>query len=229
MHRLRRFRDRLRDDVAYVLPMCVFLALTQIGVVWPRLYPATYVAKTLIVASLLILLWPRFTRPRWDYWWLGALLGVVGVVQWIAMQNWIWRHAMFSFLARPQDPFNPLTAFSSAWQTWGFIAIRLAGATLLVPVMEELFWRDFAWRQIIAPNDFKLAGVGEWDWRPFLIVPLIFAAVHLNWLFTAIVWAFMIGGLLAVTRSLGACIVMHFVTNLLLGLYVLWKKDWAFW
>ena len=39
----------------------------------------------------------------------------------------------------------------------------------------------------------------------------------------------MIGALLVYTRSLGACIVMHATTNLLLFVYVIWTRDWSFW
>jgi hypothetical protein len=111
---------------------------------------------------------------------------------------------------------------------WSFIIIRWLGASLVVPVMEELFWRDYLWRTILAPNDFKLAAVGEWDWKPFVFVSLLFATVHVQWA-TAIVWGFMIAALLAYTRSLGACIIAHGVTNLLLGGYVLFTKNWYFW
>jgi CAAX prenyl protease-like protein len=112
---------------------------------------------------------------------------------------------------------------------YAFVAIRLIGAVLVVPVMEELFWRDFLWRQILAPNDFKLAHVGEWSWAPFLGVSVAFAVVHGNWWLTSIVWGLMIAGLLVYTKSLGACIIAHAVTNLLLGAYVLRTRDWAFW
>jgi membrane protease YdiL (CAAX protease family) len=59
-------------------------------------------------------------------------------------------------------------------------------------------------------------------------VTLAFAAVHIQWM-TAIVWGSMIALLLVRTRSLGACIIAHAVTNLLLGVYVLYTHDWAFW
>jgi len=61
------------------------------------------------------------------------------------------------------------------------------------------------------------------------IVPAGFAFVHGNWWLTSVVWALMIGGLLVYTKSLGACIIAHAVTNLLLALYVLRTHDWAFW
>ena len=78
-------------------------------------------------------------------------------------------------------------------------------------------------------NNFKLAAVGEWAWAPFLIVSIAFAAVHGNWWLTAIAWALMIAALLGCTKSLGACIIAHATTNLLLAVYVLYSRDWAFW
>jgi membrane protease YdiL (CAAX protease family) len=61
-----------------------------------------------------------------------------------------------------------------------------------------------------------------------VLVPLFFATVHVQWL-TAIVWGIMISLLLLKTKSLGACIIMHGVTNFLLGAYVLYTREWFFW
>ena len=218
----------LKNDLAYILPMGVFLLFTWAGGNWPALYPASYIAKTVLTAVLLVWLWPKYTRIRWNGWYLGAALGVAGVVQWVVMQQWLERHFAI-FRPDPDRVFDPTRHFASSAARWAFIGVRLAGASLLVPVMEELFWRDFAWRTIASPNDFKLAKVGEWDRGAFMLVPLIFASVHGNWGLTAIVWALMIGGLLLWTRSLGACIVMHATTNLLLGIYVLKYHAWGLW
>jgi CAAX prenyl protease-like protein len=219
----------IRDDLAYLLPMATFLVFTQLSSWWPKYYPALYTAKTVVVAGMLVVLWRHYTKIRWNYWWLGLIFGVIGIFQWVPMQLWLQQH--FEFF-RPSDPdkvFNPLRDIASPQLRWAFIGVRLAGAVLVVPVMEELFWRDFLWRQVIAPNDFKLAEVGEWDWKAFLAVSALFAVVHGNWWLTSIVWAMLAGLLLVMTRSLGACIVMHATTNLLLGAYVLRWQDWAFW
>jgi uncharacterized protein len=218
---------RVSDFWAYVIPMFLFLGLTQVGASFQSVYPYTYVAKTLVVAIALVLLWPKFTPIRWNHWWLGVIVGVVGIFQWVPMQLWLQR---FEFFAPSPGAFDPTAYFEGRpGLMWSFIAVRLAGATLLVPVMEELFWRDWLWRSIIAPNDFKLAEVGEWDWKAFLGVSGAFALVHGNWWLTAIVWGLMVAALLAYTKSLGACIIAHAVTNLLLGLYVLYTKEWFFW
>lgn len=221
-----RLRDR--DDFAYILPMGLFMGFTWVGGTWPSLYPISYVMKVVLVALALVLMWRHYTKISWRYWQLGFVVGVIGIFQWIGMQLWLQNHV--EFFAPPKDPFNPMQTFGeSGAMLYGFLAFRLIGAVLVVPVMEELFWRDYLWRQILAPNDFKLAEVGERSWASLLIVSGVFAFVHGNWWLTSIVWALMIGGLLIYTKSIGACIIAHAVTNLLLAVYVLWYRDWAFW
>lgn len=217
------------DDLAYLAPMGVFMLFTLAGTRLPALYPALYAAKTVVVAGLLVYFWRQYTPIRWNYWWLGVILGVVGIFQWVPMQLFLQQNFKLFKPPAADELFDPTAKFASPALMWAFIGVRLVGATLVVPVMEELFWRDYLWRRIIAPNDFKLAGVGEWDWKAFVATSLLFAIVHGNWWLTSIVWGFMVAGLLAFTRSLGACIIMHGVTNLLLGLYVLKYRDWAFW
>jgi len=227
-------------DSAYLSPMLVFLALTGVGTTWPSLYAVSYVVKTILAGALLIAMRRHYARIRWDYCWLGAILGVVGIVQWVGMEKLIlhWYpllvpervlHWFPSFPEMGGKPFVPSEAIPSKLAFIGFIAFRWAGPTLVVPFMEEFFWRDFLWRTIAAPADFRIAKIGEWDRGiPLLVVSIAFCMVHPQWL-TALVWGLMIGGLLLYTRSLGACIVMHAVTNFLLGAYVLWTGDWMFW
>lgn len=219
----------LRDDLAYGLPMAAFLAFTWVGGNWKSLYPLTYVAKVIVTTILLAIGWRYYTKISWRYWWLGLIVGVIGIFQWVGMQLWLQDN--IAFFKPPDDVFNPFApgTFSSPATAWAFVAVRIIGAVLVVPVMEELFWRDFLWRQIVAPNDFKLARIGEFEWPAFLGVAVVFAFVHGNWWLTSIVWALMIGALLVYTKSLGACIIAHATTNLLLAVYVLKWKDWAFW
>jgi CAAX prenyl protease-like protein len=216
------------DDIAYITPMAIFLLLTGAGGNWPSLFALSYVLKTALTAIALWLLWDHFTKISWKFAWLGVLVGVLGVVQWVGMETFLVDHWP-NYPRMHHDLFKPFDYFATPTQAWLFIAVRWAGASLLVPVMEELFWRDFLWRTILAPNDFKLAAVGEWSLSTFLIVAVAFGAgVHIEWM-TAIVWGLMIGLLLVWTKSLGACIIAHGVTNFLLGAYVLHTGQWQFW
>jgi CAAX prenyl protease-like protein len=217
-----------RDHAAYLAPMAAFLLLIWVGTLSDALYPIAYVARTAIAAGLLVYFWKHYTKIRWDYWWLGILVGVIGIFQWVPMQLWL-QHHFSIFVAKPESVYQPASHFSNPIMLWSFIGVRIVGAVLVVPVMEELFWRDFLWREIIAPNDFKLAHVGEWDPAAFFIVAGAFSTVHANWWLTAVVWGLLIGALLVYTKSLGACIIAHATTNLLLAGYVLWTQDWSFW
>ena len=218
----------LTDDIAYMLPMGIFLFFTWVGSFGADWYVWSYVVKTILTTIALLMCRSQFTPISWKWWWLGAIVGVVGIFQWVGMEHFLLAHWP-NYPRMSHETFNPHDYFHTAWGFWSFTAVRWAGASLVVPFMEEYFWRDFLWRTIIAPNDFKLAGVGEWDWKAFLVVALIFGAgVHVEWM-TAIVWGLMIGLLLTSTKSLGACIICHGVTNFLLGAYVLHTGEWGFW
>lgn len=216
---------RISDEAAYILPFATFLLFVAVGNYVPSFYAAAYVARTVVVGGILVTLWPRYTTVRWNSWWLGILVGIIGVGQWVGMQIWLQNH--FSYFKPGADAFDPTKALSASW-LWAFLVVRVAGATLVVPFMEELFWRDYLWRLTISPN-FRNARVGEWSLKALLIVSIAFSTVHGNWWLTAVVWALLIGGLLVYTKSLGACIVAHAVTNLLLAVYVLQTRDWSFW
>ena len=220
-------RPRLSADTAYFLPMAVFLGFVWVGGHWKFLYPAAYVTRAIVVAVLLWSLRSYYTKIKWNAWWLGLLVGILGIFQWVIMQLWLQSH--FDFFKPARDGFDPQATFPNPGLFWSFVTVRMMGAVLVVPFMEELFWRDYLWRYIIAPNDFKLAEVGERDWKALLLVSGAFAFVHGNWGLTAVVWALMVGILLWKTKSLGACIIAHGTTNLLLAMYVLKTHDWSFW
>jgi membrane protease YdiL (CAAX protease family) len=233
--------------------MAIFLALTWAGGHWKSFYTASYVLKTILAAAALIYFRKHYTRIRWNAATLALIVGILGIVQWVGMELLLRRYwpgypKLFGKPENPDDPadpswpFNPfaqkpdgsLVHFASVYTMWAFVMIRWAGAALVVPFMEELFWRDYLWRTIIAPNDFKLARVGEWSAAAAVVVSLAFATVHIQWM-TAVVWGAMIAALLAYTKSLGACIIAHGVTNFLLGAYVLYahyawhSNQWFFW
>lgn len=107
------------------------------------------------------------------------------------------------------------------------IASRLAGAALVVPFMEELFWRSFLIRYIIS-HDFTKVPIGRFTWPSFLITAVLFGLEH-NLFLAGIVAGILYNLLLYHSRSLSACILAHGVTNLALGVYVLQTGKLYFW
>jgi CAAX prenyl protease-like protein len=151
---------------------------------------------------------------------LAALVAGIGVfIMWINMD--------FSFATMGTlRGFDPTLVKHEAGR-WFLVASRLAGAALVVPVMEELFWRSFLIRYIISP-DFTRIPIGRFTWLSFLFTVVLFGFEH-NLFLAGIIAGIAYNLLLYFTRSISACIVAHGVTNLLLGLYVLQTGKWYFW
>jgi len=221
---IRRFIQS--DDAAYLSPMAAFLLLTWVGGNWPGLYPASYVAKTLAAAALLIYFRNYYTKIRWNHWWLGIIVGIIGVVQWVGMEKAIlhfWPHYF-----RPSvEVWNPYEHFQSAQTMWAFIIIRWMGASLVVPFMEELFWRSFIMRWIDRTNFLQLSPASI-SIKALVVSTLLFGVEHHLWA-AGIVAGLAYGWLYMRAGNLWVPITAHAVTNLLLGVWVLWTGRWEFW
>ena len=107
------------------------------------------------------------------------------------------------------------------------ILSRVAGAVLVVPLMEELFWRSFLIRYVI-DADFDAVPIGAFTATSFLATVLLFGLEHY------FVAAGMVAGavynlIFYKTRSIAQCVLAHAVTNLALAAYVLHTGKWYFW
>jgi CAAX prenyl protease-like protein len=132
---------------------------------------------------------------------------------------------MPAFLGGSRSAFDPLTLDPIA--RWGFMGARLLGLVLVVPLIEELFWRSFLMRWLI-DNDFWKVPIGKVTPMAAAVTSVLFALAHPEWLpavLTGALWAW----LLWWTKSLSACAVSHATANLALGLYVIVTHDWKFW
>jgi len=104
---------------------------------------------------------------------------------------------------------------------------RIAGAVLVVPLMEELFWRSFLIRYIIDTN-FEKVRIGTFTWGSFLLTVALFGAEH-NYIYAGIMAGVVYNLILYRTRSLAQCVLAHAVTNLALAVYVVFTGKWLFW
>ena len=74
------------------------------------------------------------------------------------------------------------------------VIIRLAGAALVVPVMEELFWRSFIMRWLDAADFIQVSPLNV-TVRALFISSLVFAIEHTFWL------AGLVAGLVSVSYT----------------------------
>lgn len=184
-----------------------------------------YPLKTALVALLLIALWRNYSEinladlKKLPATGASILLGLLVFVLWINMD---WDFASFGASAG----FDP-TLITSDPERWMLIAFRLTGAAILVPIMEELFWRSFLLRYIIK-SDFNAVRIGSYTLSSFLICAVLFGLEH-SLILAGIMAGMAYSLLLYKTKSIAQCILSHGVTNLALGIYVLQTGSWMFW
>ncbi len=110
---------------------------------------------------------------------------------------------------------------------YSFIVIRMIGLAILVPLIEEVFWRGFLARWMI-DEDWETIPLGTFNWNVFFYVTALFTLAHPEW-FAAAVYAVLINTLFFWKKDLWPCIVAHAVSNFLLGVYVLTTRSWSLW
>jgi CAAX prenyl protease-like protein len=139
---------------------------------------------------------------------------------------WLWINMDWSFGTLGTPAGFDLNVFAGPEKV-GMTAARLAGAVLVVPIMEELFWRSFLIRYII-DNDFSKIPIGTFSWASFLITVVLFGLEH-HYFLAGMMAGAVFNLLLYYTRSISQCILAHAVANLALGIYVLRTGEWRFW
>jgi len=150
----------------------------------------------------------------------GALLaGVMVFGLWIALD----RVASIPAAGAPAAFTSAPLLAKSAW-----IAFRLLGAIVTVPIAEELAFRGFLLRRLAAA-DFEGVAWSHFGWLPFLVSSLAFGILHGDrWIAGTL--AGMVYALAMIRRGrIADAIAAHAVTNALLSASILITGNWQFW
>jgi len=217
--------NELRDQAWFprVFPFAVFMAFVAIESIFTSGGFLIYIVKTIVVG--LILLYFKNSYPEIN---LAAslkdlLIAVVfGLVVFLLWVNMTWD---FAVIGEPRDN-DPFT-MSGKKILYPAIFFRVFGASVVVPVMEELFWRSFLIRWIDNKN-FLSVPVGAFSLQSFFITVLLFGLEHNLWL-AGIMAGILYNLLLYYRKNIFLCIISHGVTNFTLGVYVLYTGKWMFW
>ncbi len=110
---------------------------------------------------------------------------------------------------------------------WFVIAVRIFGSTIIVPPLEEVFYRSFVYRSIIKA-EFRSVPLGTFNLLSFVVTSAIFGISHYEWL-AGILCGFAYQGLVCWKGRLGDAMTAHAITNFRLGVWVVWKGAWNFW
>jgi CAAX prenyl protease-like protein len=218
---------------AYLGPFFVFVGLLGLGelighfgegsALWALDQPLYWVfpLQTVVCAAMMIWWWKRYEFNWGRGWWLGLIVGIIALIVWVAPQQWF--HAERRLGGFDLWFFGGGSAFK--WNA----AFRVARLVIVVPLLEEIFWRGFLLRHLI-DEPFDQVPFGTRSWRAFAIVAGLFGVAHWGPDFIpAIITGALYNGVAYTTRSLGACVIAHATTNLLLGAYIFKTQQWGFW
>ena len=182
------------------------------------------IARGIAAAAILAALWHCYSELRdakpvpAREWLLAVAVGLVVFGVWINFDS--------GWAALGSGPgFVPLR--DDGTLDLALAGLRLFGLVLVVPVMEELFWRSFLLRWIDR-REFLAADPKRASLVAFALSSALFATEHSLWFAglvagAAYTWIYMRAG------DLRLPIVSHATTNGTLGLWILATGNWGFW
>ena len=215
------------STVAWVGPFAVFALWLAVDSSLPIANPAKEIVRDgVLLAS--ILYFSRHILPRSAPHWMPSIaLGLAVCALWVApdalfpawRSSWLFQNAIVGHLKTSIPP-RELTPL--------MLVLRTARAALLVPVLEELFWRGWLPRWI---QDTKFSKIPLGQYTPFAFwsTAVLFALEHGSYWEVGLLCGIIYNWWMRRTRSLGDLILVHAVTNLALSLYVIFTGRWTFW
>jgi CAAX prenyl protease-like protein len=229
-------------SLPYVGPFVAFLVLLAVSRLLrlpPLALQAGFVAAMLGV--ILILARPVLARPNVSHpalaavsgWrprnWASSLaMGVFVFVLWIApdmlfpgyRHHWLFQNSLLGYL--------PAGLSAESQGNAAALWLRAFRAVAIVPLVEELFWRAWMMRWLIAA-DFEAVPLGTWSARAFWVVAILFASEHGSYWDVGLAAGILYNWWMLRTKSLVDLVLAHAVTNACLSIYVVWAGKWEYW
>ena len=239
---------------AHIAPLVVFMGflmllegLRAIGfssadssAVWWHRQPELWLYPVQTIVTLLVLAayWRQYEFRPFRGISLAVAAGLVGIAVWIAPGCLFERMHMsagplqfLGFTSRAGEAPAVLAPQHQSGLYWLTVAMRFVRLVIAVPLAEEIFWRGFLMRYLTQlEGDYWKVPFGTFHWRSFAGVTTGFVLIHASVdYFGAAVFGVLMYWVTVKTKSLTACVVMHAIANLLLGVYVLATQQWGYW
>ena len=214
-------------SVAWIGPFAVFLAWHAMDPYLPIANPGKEILRDAVLLASILAFSRRVLPTRAPHWKASIAIGLGVFVLWVApdvlFAGWrgspIFQNSITGRITTSIDPmeFTPL-----------MLVLRTMRASLLVPVLEELFWRGWLPRWL---QDSRVANVPLGQFTPFAFwaTALLFAAEHGPFWEVGLLCGVIYNLWMRRTRSLGDLMLAHAVTNLALSFFVIGTARWMFW
>ena len=203
-------------SAVYLAPFAALLAAGMVSRAASGQFEWLYPIRICAVAAVLWFFRRSYAKLDWSFGWLGAATGAAVFAMWIGIDRFTASGAV-SGLVPGQG---------IGWLAW--LALRVVGAAITVPIAEELAFRGYLLRRIDAA-DFENVSFGKVSQMALAVSSVAFGLMHGNrWI------AGSLAGLaygLVVRRGgrIGEAVAAHAVTNALLAVWVIARGAWGLW
>ncbi len=215
--------------LARIVPFAIYIAFLPAGQVLAGLLPGVdlrplYGVQIGLTAISLAVFWRQYgelrvrSAIRIQDTMLAALFGVLIFVLWITLDH------PFLLLGEMGGGFDPR---NDGRVDLSLAIVRVLGASLVVPVMEELFWRSFLARWVDRPS-FLEQPPQRISLKAIALTSALFAVEHTLW-FAGLVAGIAYAWLYRRTGNLWVPVMAHMVTNSILAAWVLHTGSWQYW
>jgi CAAX prenyl protease-like protein len=216
-------------SLPYVAPFGVFVGFLMLEKFVPGGTVVLYPIRVIVVSAVLICC----SRSVMDFRVTSALgsilLGVAVSVIWIG-PDVLWPHyrGFWLFTNSVTGSVNSSVP-AGARSSISFIFFRTFGCAVMVPILEELFWRGWLTRWLIDGQDFRRVPLGAYTASSFWIGSVMFASEHGPFWDVGLIVGIAYNWWMCRNKSLADCTLTHAVTNGCLSIYVLVTGEWQYW
>ena len=217
-----------QSSAPYIIPFAVFLALLAVQNYVPLPQREEFGLRLVILAGVLWYFSRHVISFRLERPLLSVALGVGVFVLWVAPDvlipgyrtHWLFSNALTGSATG--------SVSAAAQQDFWLLLFRTLRATLIVPIVEELFWRAWMMRWLVDREFWKIP-LGTYLPSAFWITALLFASEHGPYWEVGLLAGIVYNWWTLRTRSLGDLILAHAVTNGCLSAYVIFAHKWEYW
>jgi CAAX prenyl protease-like protein len=215
-------------SLPYIAPFVVFVGFLALHSVAPMPEFADQLVRLIVLTAVLVF----FARPVLDFrvtsLFASIGIGVAVFAIWIGpdllspayRHFWLFENAVTG---------TARSSLSDASRTnVAVLATRSLRAIAIVPIVEELFWRAWLMRWLIAP-DFQKVPLGAYTAMSFWGVAVLFASEHGAYWDVGLAAGIVYNWWMLRTKSVGDLILAHAVTNGCLCAYVIATGKWEYW
>ncbi len=215
-------------SVQYVAPFVVFLLFLAIGETVPLDTAWVAPLRVMVLAVVCIICWPRELTFRPTRPLASTVVGTLAFILWIAPDLLIPGYRTGPLFSNSiVGHLHSSLSFDVRHDSWT-IGWRCLRAIVIVPIVEELFWRAWLMRWLVN-SSFTRVPLGVYTPLSFWLTTLLFASEHGPYWDVGLLTGIVYNVWMIRTRSVADCILMHAITNALLSWYLLQSGQWQYW